>query len=101
VPARRRFHARQIVRRLSGRSIAPSGRRTGFITVGEALLQADKRNPGVLQPISSLRQITGFRNVLVHGYSAIQDATVWGVIENDVPSRKQQVTDLLAQSNPP
>jgi len=69
-----------------------------FITIGEALMQAHKRDPDALQSITSLRQIIGFRNILVHGYSAIQDATVWGVIENDLPVLKDDVSRLLMQS---
>jgi len=69
-----------------------------FITIGEALMQAEKRDAAVLKPIGSLRQIIGFRNVLVHGYSAIADATVWGVVENDLPSLKQQVEAMLARN---
>jgi len=26
-----------------------------------------------------------FRNIVVHGYEAIDDAIVWGIIENEVP----------------
>lgn len=64
-------------------------------------MQAEKRDAAALKPIGNLRQIIGFRNVLVHGYSAIQDATVWGVVENDLPVLKQQVPALLAQSGAP
>ena len=68
-----------------------------FITVGEALLQAEKIDAGTVQSITALRQIIGFRNVLVHGYSVIHHATVWGVIENDLPLLHQQTKDLLAR----
>ena len=37
-----------------------------FITIGEAMTQADKLDPTAVQSISGLRQIIGFRNVLVH-----------------------------------
>jgi uncharacterized protein with HEPN domain len=72
-----------------------------FITIGEALMQAEKQNPDAVQTITNLRQIVGFRNVLVHGYSAILHATVWGVVENDLPRLKQEVADLLAKAGPP
>ena len=51
-----------------------------------------------MQTITGLRQIIGFRNVLVHGYAAIQDATVWGVVENDLARLNKEVADLLAQA---
>jgi uncharacterized protein with HEPN domain len=72
-----------------------------FITIGEALAQAEKVDAAALQPINALRQIIGFRNVLVHGYAAVQHATVWGVVENDLAPLTQQVAGLLAQAGPP
>ena len=72
-----------------------------FITIGEALIQAERQHPGAVQAITNVRQIVGFRNVLVHGYAAIHHATVWGVVENDLPRLKQEVTDLLAEAGPP
>jgi len=68
-----------------------------FITIGEALMQAERQDPAAVQVITNVRQIVGFRNVLVHGYAAIHHATVWGVLENDLPRLKQEVTDLLAR----
>jgi uncharacterized protein with HEPN domain len=56
-----------------------------FVTIGEALMRAEKAAAGAVQPITALRKIIGFRNVLVHGYAAIHHPTVWGVIENDLP----------------
>ena len=69
-----------------------------FITIGEALMQADRLDPTTIGAITALRQIVGFRNVLVHGYAAIQPATVWGVVENDLPGLRQQVAGLLSQA---
>lgn len=72
-----------------------------FITIGEALMQAERQDPATVQAITNVRQIVGFRNVLVHGYAAIHHATVWGVVENDLPRLKQEVTDLLARTGAP
>ncbi len=72
-----------------------------FILIGEALLQASKKDPALDQSISSLRQIIGFRNILVHGYALTQHRLVWGVVENDLAPLKLQVEALLAQIGPP
>ena len=64
-------------------------------------MQAEKLDASAVQPITSLRQIIGFRNVLVHGYAAVRHPTVWGVIENDISFLKQQVLGLLAQASTP
>jgi uncharacterized protein with HEPN domain len=84
-----------------GNDLLRAGVEREFITIGEALMQADRRYSAALQVITGLRQIIGFRNVLVHGYATIHDATVWGVVENDLPRLKQDVAALLAQVGTP
>jgi uncharacterized protein with HEPN domain len=80
-----------------GDALLRAGVEREFIVIGEALLQGAKRDPSLAQAISALRQIVGFRNILVHGYAAIQDRTVWGVVENDLALLKQEVEALLAK----
>jgi uncharacterized protein with HEPN domain len=41
------------------------------------------------------KKIIGMRHVLVHGYFDIDLAIVWSVIENDLPSLKDQVQKAL------
>ncbi len=56
-----------------------------FIIIGEALGKALQVDPSVELKIGNARRIINFRNVLTHGYSVIEDVTVWGIIEKDVP----------------
>ncbi len=72
-----------------------------FIVIGEALTRLEKVDPGVLQQISEHRKIIGFRNVLVHGYDAIDDLIVWQTIQQHLPVLKQEVEHLLAKSQQP
>ena len=72
-----------------------------FILIGEALLQASRKDASLGSHITALPRIIGFRNILVHGYASIQNQTVWGVIENDLAPLKHQVENLLAQAGPP
>jgi uncharacterized protein with HEPN domain len=71
-----------------------------FIIIGEAILQASKLDPNLGQSISGLRQIIGFRNILVHGYAVVQDKTVWETVVNDAAMLKTQVEALLGTSMP-
>ena len=71
-----------------------------FITIGEALMQASKLDPALARSIPALPQIIGFRNVLVHGYAVVQDRTVWGVVENELATLRQQVRSLLPPPSP-
>jgi uncharacterized protein with HEPN domain len=72
-----------------------------FIIIGEALMQASKSEPSLAASITSLRQVIGFRNVLVHGYAVVQDATVWGIVENDLATLRGEIDTLLATIGPP
>jgi uncharacterized protein with HEPN domain len=64
--------------------------------VGEALSQARKVDPTIEQAISEYRRIIAFRNILVHGYAAIDHTTVWGILRKDLPVLKRKVELLLA-----
>ncbi len=47
-----------------------------FTIIGEALVRLRKDYPSLLRSIEDTDKIIGFRNVLVHGYDIIDDATV-------------------------
>ena len=63
--------------------------------IGEALQQALKVDPSLAPKITDARKIVNFRNGLVHGYAAVEHETVWGVLENDVPSLEREIHALL------
>lgn len=71
-----------------------------FITIGEALIRAAKIEAAISTSFTAFREIVGFRNILVHGYAVVQNATVWGILENDLPVLTQEVSRILAGPNP-
>ena len=62
-----------------------SGVERKLMIIGEAVYQILHLDPDLESNISQARQIVGFRNVLVHGYFAVEDETVWGIAKNDIP----------------
>ena len=66
-----------------------------LMIIGEAISQVFRKDPSLEQHIPQTRKIVDFRNILVHGYYAIQNETVWGILQKDVPILLQQVDDLL------
>jgi uncharacterized protein with HEPN domain len=66
-----------------------------FEIMGEALNRIDRDDPGILSQIHDHRDIISFRNILVHGYDAIDDRIVWGVIKEDLDSLIEDVTHLI------
>jgi uncharacterized protein with HEPN domain len=68
-----------------------------FGIIGEALSHLSRRFPATAARISQCSAIVGFRNRLIHGYSAVADPVVWNVIEADMPLLKREVDALLAE----
>ena len=65
-----------------------------FAIIGEALVRLRTDYPALLERISDREKIIGFRNVLVHGYDMIDDATVWSAIASNLPTLLEEVKTL-------
>jgi uncharacterized protein with HEPN domain len=50
-----------------------------------------------LWDLRQAREITGFRNILVHEYDRIKDDVVWKIITTSVPNLKIQVDAWLLE----
>ncbi len=56
-----------------------------FIVIGEALSRLQRMDSALADGLGDYPQMIAFRNIVVHGYEAIDDAIVWGIIQNEVP----------------
>lgn len=65
--------------------------------MGEAINRIKRADPDLLPQLRYNRDIISFRNILVHGYDAIDDRIVWGVIAEDLDSLIEDVVRLLHQ----
>ena len=66
-----------------------------FEIIGEA---AGRLSPVTREPSDELwKMVTAFRNRLMHGYWSVDLVLVWGVIENDLPDLKAEVSRLLRE----
>lgn len=65
-----------------------------FMVIGEALNQLLRQKPELESRVRGARPIIAFRNILVHGYHAIDDATVWGIVEDDLPRFREDLASL-------
>lgn len=63
--------------------------------VGEALAQLSRVEPQTAEQIPHLRQIIAFRNILVHGYAAIDHENVWRIVGRELPTLVEIVGALL------
>jgi uncharacterized protein with HEPN domain len=67
-----------------------------FEIVGEALRLAIREDAELAGHISNSGRIIAFRNRLIHGYAAVLNDVVWGILEADLPTLRREVTKLLA-----
>ncbi len=68
-----------------------------FEIVGEALNRLAHDDPQTAQRISGYQRIIAFRNVLIHGYDAIQNERVWDIVCHRLPALLHDVQSLLAE----
>jgi uncharacterized protein with HEPN domain len=69
-----------------------------FEIVGETLAQLARLNRALADKIPDLREIIAFRNVLIHGYAAIDRARVWRTVEENLPRLRAALAELLGES---
>lgn len=69
-----------------------------FEVMGEAINRIKRDEPDLLLKIRNNRDIVSFRNILIHGYDAIDNRIVWGVIEEDLDVLIEDVDRLLRQT---
>jgi uncharacterized protein with HEPN domain len=72
-----------------------SGVERQLMIIGEALNQASKLDENICEQISDFRRIINLRNVIVHGYASVEDETVWGILQEDVPRLRDEVKGLI------
>jgi uncharacterized protein with HEPN domain len=68
--------------------------------IGEALSQLAKVDPQMASSLAELRRVIAFRNILVHGYAAIDYDTVWRLIQDKLPQLQTHLTRLLRNTDP-
>ena len=66
-----------------------------FEIVGEALARIRAVDPAMLDHVTEFHRIIGFRNVLIHGYDAIDHDAVWRIVTEELPTLRQELEELL------
>ena len=65
--------------------------------MGEALSQLSKLDPALAGRIPAHRQIISFRNILIHGYAALEHPRIWHEVKIGVPNLTLAVDLLMAE----
>lgn len=67
----------------------------------EALNQLARRDESLAARISDFRRIIAFRNILIHGYTDIDDRLVRDIIETKLPTLRGEISELLREGGNP
>ena len=68
-----------------------------FTIIGEAMNGLARHDPPSAKKISGYPRIIAFRNVLIHGYSQVDNEIVWDIAQSYLPTLLNEVTTLLEQ----
>jgi len=68
-----------------------------LMIVGEAGSAAKRLDEGLVVGIPEVRDIIQLRNIIAHGYAVVENATIWGIVQADVPRLREQASRLLAR----
>ncbi len=77
-----------------------SGVERQFEIVGEALAKLAKQDPQLALRIPDLRRAVAFRNVLIHGYAAVDPELVWRIAKEHLPGLRKSLDELLPGGRP-
>ena len=68
-----------------------------FEIIGEALNRLHQTHPEIADRVPRLREVVGFRNLLIHGYANVIPERVWDYAENDLPGLRKAVQELIGE----
>lgn len=64
--------------------------------IGEAVGRLLKEKPEI--EITNARRIVDARNVIIHSYDNLDNAQIWAIVINHLPTLKKEVVELLEES---
>ena len=68
-----------------------------FEVIGEAMANLARVDETVACRITHYQRIIAFRNVLIHGYTDVDDRLVWDVFKSNLPTLCREVAALLRE----
>ena len=63
--------------------------------IGEALNSLSRSDAELASRVPDLRNIVGLRNILIHGYAEVDDARVWDLVSDHLPTLRDTLQTLL------
>jgi uncharacterized protein with HEPN domain len=63
--------------------------------IGEAVSRILKESPDF--QLKNSRKIVDLRNFIIHGYDAIDDETIWGVVIKHIPALEKEISEIMSK----
>jgi uncharacterized protein with HEPN domain len=63
---------------------------------GEAVSKLSGVDPTTAARLTGRRRIIALRNILIHGYTTIDDRVIWNILDQNLPVLQAEVRGLLA-----
>ncbi len=67
--------------------------------IGEALSRLRRDHPAAATRVRDIEKIIGLRNILAHGYDALDYEILWDVIENRLDVLKDDIEHIMAPNH--
>ena len=84
-------------RRYAASDVVRSAVERKFEIIGEALGRLAKIDPKLVERIPRYRETIAFRNLLIHGYAAVDHDRVWRIARESLPPLREAVAALLRE----
>ena len=81
----------------AGSEVVRSAVERKFEIIGEALGQLARSDPALAERIPRYRETIAFRNLLIHGYAAVDHNRVWRIANESLPPLRSAVAVLLQE----
>jgi uncharacterized protein with HEPN domain len=72
-----------------------------FEIIGDASAQLARIDASVAHHITAHRRIIAFRNILIHGYTDVDDRLVWDIVTQKLPLLRNEIDSLLTTLESP
>ncbi len=69
-----------------------------LIKTGEALSQARKEEPQVVERIPNAHAAVGMRNFVVHQYREVDEETIWSTAVGEIPLLRAELAHVIAEA---
>ncbi len=66
--------------------------------LGEALVRIRDLEPPLFRRFPEAEKVVGLRNLIIHGYDAIDPKVIWAIVQERLPAMRELLRELMAEA---